>query len=285
MSLIKSLFPILKLAKVAAVIPMIGLTTISANAQEYTIGIVPQFEARKLADTWAPIIAKIEEKTGITLKMVGSPKIPDFEASFERGEYDFAYMNPYHAVVANNSQGYDPIARDGSRDLFGVLVVAKDSPYQTTADLDGKKIAFPAPNALGASLLMRAELTRKATIAFEPVYVSTHSSAYLNAVLGETAAAGGIMSTLKQQPEDVQNALRIIYETSRVPPHPIVVHPRVPKEIRDKIQAALMEIGETEEGKALLAEVPIGKIVPATYSDYKGLVELDLEKFFVKSAN
>jgi len=132
--------------------------------------------------------------------------------------------------------------------LYGILAVRKDSPLQDVKELDGKKIAFPAPNALGASLLMRAELDMLHDVQVEESYVSTHSSAYLNTVLGAADAAGGVKSTLDSQSDQIKDNLRILYETSRVPPHPIVVHPRVSDEDRMAIQQAILDLAATEEG-------------------------------------
>jgi phosphonate transport system substrate-binding protein len=181
----------------------------------FNVGVVPQFEARKLADIWLPILDELERRTGYHFDMEGSARIPVFEKSFEAGEFDFAYMNPYHCLVAMETQGYVPLVKDGSRKLFGVLVVRKDSPFEKVEDLAGRTIAFPAPNALGASLLMRAELARKVGIGFEAVYAQTHTSSYLNVVLGEADAAGGVMSTLQKQDPEIRDQLRVIYETVR----------------------------------------------------------------------
>jgi len=37
--------------------------------------------------------------------MIGAPTIPAFEVAFQGGEYDIAYMNPYHGVMAEQAQG------------------------------------------------------------------------------------------------------------------------------------------------------------------------------------
>lgn len=250
---------------------------------EYSFGVVPQFEARRLSEIWLPVLAEIERRSGVQLTMVGSPRIPEFEQAFSRGEFDFTYVNPYHSLVAHDSQGYTPLIRDGARELFGVLVVDKDSSYESVQDLEGKKIAFPAPNALGASLLMRADLTRRHGLNYAPDYVNTHSSAYLNVLLGEADAAGGVMATLNSLDPAIRDRLRIIYETTRMPPHPIVVHPRVPAEDAEKIRKAFLDMSATPEGKALLAQIPIREAVPAHADDYQGLRELRLEDFYVRS--
>ncbi|MCB1182436.1 phosphate/phosphite/phosphonate ABC transporter substrate-binding protein [bacterium] len=267
----------------AVLLLMILLPGPRASAGEtYSFGVVPQFEARRLAEIWGPILAEVSARSGVTLEMAGSARIPVFEKSFQAGEFDFAYMNPYHALVAMESQGYEPLVRDGSRELFGVLVVREDSPYREVADLAGQEIAFPAPNALGASLLMRAELTRRFGLDFRATYAQTHTSSYMNVVLGVSAAAGGVMGTLKRQEPDVRDALRVLYETRRCPPHPVVAHPRVPAEVRAAVRAAFLALNETETGRALLKDVPIGEAVAASGEDYAPLRELHLEEFYVE---
>ena len=207
-----------------------------ANAETiYSFAIVPQFEPVKLAAIWMPILKELEKRTGLQFKMVGPSRIPEFETEFELGRYDFAYMNPYHVLMANDTQHYQPIVRDGSRKLFGIVVTANVSPINDLNDLQGKTIAFPAPNSLGASLMVRADLARN-HVDFQTMWAQTHTSAYLNAALGVVDAAGGVMSTLQQESQSLRDKLKIIYETQRISPHPVVAHPRVDPADREKVR-------------------------------------------------
>lgn len=261
-------------------------TTTTALAQPvYKFGVVPQFEPRKLSAIWSPILVELERRTGFRLEMVGSARIPEFENEFENGRYDFAYMNPYHSLVAMRAQKYQPLVRDGGQQLFGILVVAKDGPIKKITDLNGKTVAFPSPNALGASLLIRADLDRLHKIRISPLWVQTHTSAYLNAALGKVAAAGGVMSTLAQQPEAVRNKLTIIYETRRMMPHPVMAHPRVPAADREKLRQAFLDLSATPEGAELLAKVPIKQVIAATEGEYRELAGWGLDDYYVKGAD
>lgn len=265
---------------------LLFLATSAAQAgPEYRFGVVPQFEPRKLSAIWTPILEALEKRTGFKLVMVGSTRIPEFEGEFEAGRYDFAYMNPYHSVMAAKTQKYEPLVRDGGQTLFGILVTAKDGPVGSIADLADKNIAFPAPNAIGASLLIRADLERQHKIVFTPYWAQTHTSAYLNAALGKVAAAGGVMATLQQQPQGVRDKLKIIYETRRVAPHPVMAHPRVPTADREKLRQAFLDLGASEEGQALLAKVPIRKVVAASTSDYREISGWGLEHYYVRGSD
>jgi len=253
----------------------------AATADTFTIGIVPQFEPIKLAEIWSPILRELEEETGHTFEMIGSPRISEFEDGFIKGDFDFAYMNPYHFLVARKAQGYDALVRDGARELFGVLVVAKDSGIENVADLEGKTIAFPSPNALGAALLMRADLDRIHGLEYKQEYVSTHSSTYLNVALGQMDAGGGVMATLNRAEPQVRDRLRIIYETTRVPPHPFVAHQRIAPDVAEAVQTAFLKIADTAEGQELLARIPMRQAIAATSAEYDGLYALNLQNYWV----
>jgi len=259
---------------------LINIST--AIATEYSFGVVPQFEARKLYRIWKPILEVLEQKTGHQFTMQGTESIPDFEQDFLGGEFDFAYMNPWHSLIAFESQGYIPLVRDGNRQLKGILVVRKDSGITQLTQLAGKTIAFPAPNALGASLLMRTELSTLYGLPIYPRYVGTHSSAYLNVILKQADAAGGVLRTLQQQEPIVQNLLHILYETQSIAPHPISVHPRVPKKVREQVVQAFLAMKTDPEQQKLLAKIPMENPVPATIADYLPLKKLGLEDFYVK---
>ena len=253
-----------------------------AASQTYQVGVVPQYEARELASIWQPLLRMIGEQAGVSLTLKGAPNIPAFEQALNQGEYDFAYMNPYHSLVAHQAQGYTPLLRDASRKLSGVLVVRADSTIQSVQDLDQARISFPAPNALGASLLMRAELARLHGIAFEPVYAQTHASAYLNTVLRQTEAAGGVMSTLRRESAEVQDALRILYQTREMEPHPFSAHPRVPEDLREKVTQAFIQVAATADGKALIDRIPMFEPRPTDIEPDLGLSALRLEEFYVR---
>lgn len=254
---------------------------VGQQAKAYTVGIVPQFDARHIYEIWRPILDTLEQKTGIQLILQGAPTITDFEVEFNRGDFDFAYMNPYHILVANDSQGYEPLVRDVGKLLQGILVVHKDSPIQSPEELGGKTISFPAPNALGASLLLRADLHDLFNIDFIPRYVKTHSSVYLNVALGLVDAGGAVQKTLLQQPAATRDALRVLYRTRKLPPHPFCAHPRVPIVVQNKIKMALIDLGSSEQGRRLLAKIPVKEIGLASMEDYQPLTAMGLDRFYV----
>lgn len=255
---------------------------VADEGQVYTLGVVPQFDSRKILTIWRPILDEIAQQTGIRFRLQGSPSIQKFEKEFQAGKFDFSYMNPYHMLIAHNEQGYRPLLRDHGRQLHGILVVRKDDPIVELSDLQGKIVAFPAPNALGASLMLRAELQGARQIDIKPNYVKSHTSVYLNVVTGMAAAGGGVQKTLSQQPAEIRDQLRVLHRTIKVAPHPLAVHSRVPASVAGRVQQAFLSLGESEAGRAMLSKIPMKQIGIAMLDDYSPLEKLGLEPYYVK---
>ncbi len=265
-----------------AVALMLALSFIGGKAGAagpYSFGVVPQFEQRKLHSIWDPVIAQIAQRAGITIELVSTLTIQDFETAYVTGAYDFAYMNPYYILAASKVQGYLPLVRDKAP-LAGVLVVRQDSAVQSAAELDGKTVAFPTPNAIGASLLMRADLARTFRVNVVPLYVKTHSAVYLNVLAGEAVAGGGVEKTLAEQDTAVRQGLRVIHTTRDFPSHPVAAHPRVPVAVREAVRRAFLAMYHDETGRALLAKVPMQEVVSTSLQDYTRMADLHLDELW-----
>lgn len=250
----------------------------------YTIGIIPQFQQKRLHHIWRPLLSHLEKKTGYILKIKGSPSIPEFEKELLKGGFDFAYTNPYLMLLANKEQGYLPLVKDIGKTLHGVIVVNKKSNITSISQLVGKIIAFPSPNALGASLLIQQELQDDFNIKINPIYVKNHDSVYLNVLLNKASAGGGVQKTLNKQKLKYRESLTVLHTTVGVAPHPIAVHPNVPTQVAKEIKQALLKFGESSEGITLLAKIPIKEIGSSKMEDYQILKKLNLDRFYKKPA-
>lgn len=248
----------------------------------YSIAVVPQFRAEEIHRDWTPVLERLRAASGATFSLRIARDIPAFEDSVLAGEADFAYMNPYHQVMARRAQGYIPLVRD-SKALTGILVVRKDDPIRSVMELDGKEVAFPAPNAFGASLWMRALLAEREKIRIVPAYVKTHSNAFRHVATGKAAAAGGIGATLNEEPEELRSTLRVLMETPGVAPHPLSAHPRIPEAVRRLVTETLLGLAQDAAGQAMLKDIQMAAPVRADYArDYQPLEKFGLDKYVVR---
>ena len=85
---------------------------IPPSVNVYSFGVVPQHTATVLARRWTPFLNYLSEKTGYRINFKTAKDIPTFEERLAAGEYDFAYMNPYHYIVAHRNVGYQVYAKE-----------------------------------------------------------------------------------------------------------------------------------------------------------------------------
>lgn len=250
--------------------------------QVHEVHVVPQLTPSMLLGKWAPLLEQLGQRTGLCFELRIAASIPDFETALLAGQADFAFVNPYHEVMARKAQGYLPLVVDGKEKLSGILTVRADSPIQSLKELDGQPIAFPAPNAFAASLLIRSRLAQQG-IQIQPRYVKTHANVYRAVIIGDVVAGGGVNNTLERENPSVRDQLRILHETPGYTPHPFVAHPRVARPLREAVIAAFLRLGDSESGRKLLDGIQIPSPIRADYArDYALLEWLQIEKFVVK---
>jgi phosphonate transport system substrate-binding protein len=203
-----------------------------------TVGIVPQQSASELARVWIPVLGALSERAGLSLRFATAPDIPAFEKRLAAGAYDVAYMNPYHYSVFAQKPGYVAFAKEKGRRLRGLVVVRKDSMIKDMKELAGQQIAFPAPAAFAATVLVRAEFERMG-VPITPVFVKSHESVYLNVAQRQIEAGGGIVRTLQTMDAPVRDELRVLWQTKDYTPHAFAAHPRVPAADLQALRAAM----------------------------------------------
>ncbi|MDH5327120.1 MAG: phosphate/phosphite/phosphonate ABC transporter substrate-binding protein [Gammaproteobacteria bacterium] len=265
----------LKLIVISAIVILSFAHQVHAKAT-YTFGIVPQQAAGKLARLWSPFLDYLSRETGLSFQFATAKDIPTFENRLAKSEYDFSYMNPYHFVYFNERAGYQALVKAQDKKIRGIVVVHKDSPYKKLSDLKNQHLAFPSPNAFAASILPRGELENQ-QIPFNPEYVSSHDSVYMNVAHKTFAAGGGVMRTFKSFNPELRKHLRVLYKTNGYTPHAFAHHSRIPKEHITRISQALQKMHTTTEGKQLLASLKLKGLIPAKNSDWDDVRKLKLQ--------
>ena len=240
-----------------------------------TFGVVPQQSATTLAKVWTPIMNYLGQHSNLDIQFRTAPDIPTFEQRLAAGEYDVAYMNPYHFVVFSERPGYTAVTRARDKTIKGIIVVRKDSDISELSDLDKNTLAFPAPAAFAASILPRAELAARG-ISFEPSYVSSHDSVYLAVSRGLYLAGGGVMRTFLNAPPEVRNQLRILWTTEGYTPHAIAALPSVAPQTLEKLRQGLLSMEQDETGRTLLESLKIKGFEPARDSDWDDVRRLNI---------
>jgi len=253
--------------------------------KSYSVYLIPRMPATTLYHDWAPFLERLGKEKSLCFVLHIPSDFTEFEQAILSGKPDFVLLNPFHQVTVWRKPGYVPLVRDQQLGLAGVLIVRKDSNLRDIQQLEGATVAFPAPNAYAASLLIRALLAQK-NIPITADYVGSHNNVYRAVALGGAMAGGGANTTLKQEPLELQAQLRVLFSTPNFVQHPFSSHPRIPPNVREKVIAGFLNIATDPAGRELLKAIQIAQPIRANYiRDYKELEQLHLEQFVVPAGD
>ncbi len=264
------------------VIPLfLAAVTVHTHAKQatpapptYTFGVVPQQSGSKLSRLWSPILQYLENETGYHLRFATTRNIPTFEKRLSTGKYDIVYMNPYHYTEYHSMSGYHAFAKAKDKRLKGILVVHKDSAVKSLKDLEDEELAFPS-HAFAANLVPRAHFNQLGT-SVTPKYLSSHDSVYRNVAKRRYPAGGGVMRTFKNTAPEWRDQLRVLWKSDGYTPHAFASHPRVPQEVVERIQQAMLKMNQDAAGKRLLKSIRLKGIESGSDGDWNDVRALDL---------
>jgi phosphonate transport system substrate-binding protein len=284
----KSVFPVLLLSLSFIVSPQetdnIAKKTNVDEPIVLVFGIVPQQAASTLARLWSPVFELLSQDANFQLRFATARDIPTFEKRLALGEYDIAYMNPYHYTVFHDDVGYQALVKQKDKKIKGIIVVRKDSPIQSLKELNGKQIAFPAPAAFAASVLPRVNIKLEG-IEAQIKYVGSHDSVYLAVAQNLVDAGGGVKRTFNTMGKSTTDQLRVLWTTPGYTPHAVAVHPRVSSEIVDELRLRFVELASLPEGREILTKLRFSRFEPAQDSDWDDVRALGLGDFSKPLAN
>jgi phosphonate transport system substrate-binding protein len=233
------------------------------------LGVAPQQDPARVFTMWQPVVRYLEREIGHAFAFESAPSIEEFQKRVLEGRYDIWWGNPLTYIQASKRIGYVPIARDTTR-IAGLLVTRKEDGIKSAKELLGKKIAYPAPDALGATLLVQDYLARAdvGPNQVEAVYTGTMDSALRGLLDGRVMAAGVVPRAFNSLDAAERDKLSILAKTEEVAPQPLAVHPRLYKSVVTQIQRALLKLNWTPEGRQILASILYKEIVVSNDLDY-----------------
>jgi phosphonate transport system substrate-binding protein len=238
------------------------------------MGVVPQQSPISLLKVWQPVAEYLSQATGEKVIFKTQKSIKKFEDVLYAGEYDFAYMNPYHYVIAHKKQNYIAYVR-AEKNIKG-LILANNNSVKKFTDPNVQYI-FPSPNAFAATLLTKYDLVEEYGVSLDVLnrakYVNSHDSVYINIARGFGDFGGGIERTFNgMSDQKVKSQLKIVHYTKEYPSHPFAFKSTMSKKKREAIVKALLSMPQT-----ILKPLNMKKLKPIDNEEYKSVKDLAIK--------
>lgn len=248
----------------------------NVQKEEYIFGVHPLHNPQQLHSIYGPLIDYLNAHIDtVTFRLEASRNYAAYEEKLYAGKFQFALPNPYQTILAED-KGYKIFGKMGDDENFrGIIIIRKDSGIKQVTDLKGKKVSYPAPTALAATMLPQyffntygIDINKD----IENLYVGSQESSIMNVYLKQVAAGATWPLPwdifVKEQPEFAKE-LEVKWETSTLPNNGLVVHSKVPKITVDKVAQLLFNLHTHDEGREILARMPLSKFEKADTQTYQ----------------
>ena len=244
----------------------------AADRHSLDMGIFPYLSTRALLDLYQPMRVYLANELREPVNLFTAPSFKTYADQTQQGIYDIVVTPPHFARLAQREAGYIPLVMY-TRELLGIVVVARNSPIRSLQDLKSKRIATPDRLALvtimGQQLLRDNGLVPDASVTI--LDVASHNNAVLAVLRGEADAAITEHAALQQMPADLRNNVRIVAQTRHVPHVMYLAHARLGQARIAQIKAALLRFSGTADGRAFLKESGFEGMRPVEEADLKNM--------------
>jgi len=219
------------------------------------IGILPYMPTAALIAGHQPLRRHFEETFKRPVVLSTATDFHTFQHRVLSGDFDFTIIGPGPGWQAHIDRKHQVVAVS-QRMVRIYILVAKDSPIQSVAELRGKTLATIDPLTVSAqtNMLTLREHKLQPGADVQLRHEKTPFNAAQAVVLGEVAAAGFPNVAYPNLPAEIRDKLRILHESDGMPGILFMVRPAADIPKPEDFQTALFRFTETEAGRGYVKE-------------------------------
>jgi len=228
----------------------------------------------------------LEEKLNIEVEIKFSRTYDEMINMIKLHKVDIVYVcnSTYVKLKKSNlaSVLVMPIS-DNKSYYYSYIITRKERLFTSLDGFKGQIFAFTDPDSTSGAIAVTYELKKKKrtpkTFFRQTVYTYEHSES-INAVLDNFVDGASVDSLVYEQfskrfPDKIKN-IKIVQKLGPFPMSPIVAHKGISQELFQKIQAVLVGMGETNEGREIFNELSLDKLnMPngETYANIEAMMD------------
>jgi phosphonate transport system substrate-binding protein len=259
-------------------VPEFAAAPASSTLTTYIFGVFPVHNPTQTLAVYGPVVDYLNTHIkDAAFRLEASQNHDNFLQKVFAQHFDFALGNPYQ-TIEGEEQGYRIFAKMKDDDFRGLILLRKDSPVTTLADLRGQRISFPSPIALAAAMMPQEYMHNLGLEMdeYDSLYVGSQESSIMNVYLKQSAAGATYplsWQLFQQEHPDIAAELKVQWFTATLPSNGLLVHPDVPQTLCAKVRELLLQLHEHETGREILARIPIRAFEAADHQTYQAVRE------------
>lgn len=247
--------------------------SLHAENAAYQFSPVNQYDINLTAAYWNPIINYVSEKSGVKLSLKMGRTSADTTSFVLAKEVDFAFTN--HLFSPDREKlGWKVFGRRNVPPVSGQIIVPEESTITDIAQLKGKDIAFPGPEALVAYKVPMAHLINKG-IDVNVIFGGNQNGAIAQMLAGKVQATGGNSQLISAYSAREKKKFRILWTSEPYYDLALMASDKVRLADLKAVSTAFFNMKNDPQGKVVLqqASAKIGLtgdiyFIPSDGSEY-----------------
>ncbi|NWB98615.1 phosphonate ABC transporter substrate-binding protein [Pseudomonas gingeri] len=256
-------------------------------------GIMSTESSQNLKSIWQPFLDDMHKKTGLTINAAFASDYAGLIQGMRFNKVDVAWLGnkaAMEAVDRSNGEIFaQTAAANGAAGYWSVLIVNKNSPINSVDDMlkNAKNLTFGNgdPNSTSGYLVPGYYVFAKnhvdAATAFKRTLNSSHEVNALSVAKGQLDVATFNTESwerLEVTQPDKAAMLKVIWKSPLIPADPMVWSKALGESEKAKIRDFFFSYGNTDEEKAVLKGMQLGKFLVSSDDQLLPIRQLELFK-------
>jgi phosphonate transport system substrate-binding protein len=249
----------------------------AARIERLRLGIAPLTTPEQLFPVYEKLAEELSAALHIPVDLVARSTYTGITTLLKRGELDAAFVcSGTYCTAPDAMDVLVASAVEGKSEYRALIVVPAASTATKVEDLKGTRFLFVDHESLTGFWHTNRQLGDSAAFFSSVRFTGSHDLS-LMACASELSDGAAISSTVYslmcERIPNLANRIRIIDSSAPFPATPIVVRKSLPAARREALQAALVGLSSSPDGRKLLQGLGITGFVPAQNDAYAALAE------------
>jgi phosphonate transport system substrate-binding protein len=223
----------------------------------------------------------LEKRIGRPVRFVQRRSYREIMDLLQTGDIDFAWICGYPYVQKRDPEFLELMAVpvfEGEPLYHSYIIVHRDSPASSFADLKGKVFAYSDPDSNSGYLVPRFLLSNTGVSPdnfFRLTFFTYNHAETVEAIANHVADGGAVDSYVweylaKTRPSLAERT-KIIIRSPKYGFPPLVMRSVTDHELKRRMQSAIIGMREDVDGRALLDELALDSFAPASSALFDGI--------------
>ncbi len=251
---------------------LVGAASAQSDVEDFplslTIGMVPSVESQALVESLEPLAEYLENELLIPVDTFVSTNYVGLVEAIGNQRIDVGLFGPASMVQAMDRYDAKPIVatvRYGASTYKSQFNVKCDGEFQSFESLDGARMAFVDPGSTSGYQFPYVHLLENYGIDpdedMTTIFAGGHDASVLAVYNGDVDVAASFddaRTNVEEDFPDVMDEVCVLGYTDPIPNDGAVVRSGLSDEVANILRQALVDLGNTEEGVAIIDELVSG---------------------------